>query len=91
MVTNIDDARMKNPPRLNALMQAGLVVFTGLGFALTAVKLPQYGLVANLISQFFWLYSAYQAWRRADQVGIFIVSIFITLILFGGVVNYWLL
>jgi hypothetical protein len=81
---------MKNLFRLNALMQVGLVVFTGLGFALTALKLPQYGLPANLISQFFWLYSAYQAWRRANQIGIFIASIFITLILLGGVINYWL-
>jgi hypothetical protein len=74
---------------LNAFMQLGLVALTALGFLLTALKLPQYGLIANLISQFFWLYSAYQAWQRAEQVGIFIASVFITLILIGGVLNYW--
>jgi hypothetical protein len=80
---------MTKPALLNIVVQIGLVVFTALGFGLTALKLPQYGLVCNLISQFFWLYSAYQAWRRAEQVGIFIASIFISLILLAGVINYW--
>jgi hypothetical protein len=75
----------------NAFMQIGLVGFTGLGFLLTSLKLPQYGLVANLISQIFWLYSAYQAWRKANQIGIFINTIAITLILLFGVFNYWAL
>jgi hypothetical protein len=74
----------------NAFVQIGLVVFTGLGFLLTAMKLPQYGLAANLVAQVFWLYSAYQAWRRADQIGILIASVLITLILLGGLINYWL-
>ncbi len=81
---------MKKLLTLNALMQVGLVGFTGLGFLLTSLKLPQYGVVANLISQIFWLYSAYKAWRHADQVGILIATICITLILVGGVANYWL-
>ena len=57
---------MKRYGSLNTVMQIGLVGFTALGFLLTALKLPQYGLVANLISQIFWLYSSYQAWRQAD-------------------------
>jgi len=81
---------MTKPALLNVLVQIGLVAFTVLGFALTALKLPQYGLICNLISQIFWLYSAYQAWRRAEQVGMYIASIFISFILLGGVVNYWL-
>jgi len=76
---------------LNTAMQVGLVGFTALGFLLTSLKLPQYGLVANLISQIFWLYSAHRAWRQADQIGIFIATICITLILVAGVINYWLL
>jgi hypothetical protein len=74
----------------NGIMQIGLVGFTGLGFLLTSLKRPQYGLIANLVSQLFWLYSAYRAWREADQVGIFITSICITIILVYGVANYWL-
>jgi hypothetical protein len=74
---------------VNALAQVGLVGFTGAGFLLTALKLPQYGLMANLAGQVFWLYSSYKAWRGADQIGMFIISVCVTLILIFGVVNYW--
>jgi hypothetical protein len=82
---------MKSRLSLNGVMQIGLVGLTGLGFLLTSLKLPQYGVVANLAAQIFWLYSSYRAWREADQIGIFITTICITLILVGGVVNYWFL
>lgn len=72
-------------------MQMGLIGFTMLGFLLTSFKLPQYGLLSNLISEIFWLYSAHKAWKQANQVGIFITTIFITLILLWGVINYWVL
>jgi hypothetical protein len=75
---------------LNIVMQIGLVTFTGLGFLFTSMKLPHYGVAANLVGQIFWLYSSYRAWREADQIGIFILTICITLILLYGVVNYWL-
>jgi hypothetical protein len=74
----------------NILMQIGLVVCTGLGFLFTSLKLPHYGVIANLIGQVFWLYSSYRAWREADQIGIFVSTICITLILIYGVTNYWL-
>jgi hypothetical protein len=54
------------------------------------MKLPHYGVAANLVGQIFWLYSSYRAWREADQIGIFILTICITLILIYGVANYWL-
>jgi hypothetical protein len=72
-------------------MQIGLVGFTMLGFLLTGFKLPQYGLIANLISEIFWVYSSYKAWKEADQIGIFVTTIVITLILAWGVANYWFL
>ena len=75
----------------NVFMQVGLIGFTMLGFLLTALKYPQYGLVANLLSEIFWIYSSYRAWKEANQIGIFITTIFITLILMYGVVNYWFL
>lgn len=75
----------------NALAQVGLIFFTMLGFLLTSLKLPQYGLVANLISEIFWFYSSYRAWKDAHQVGMFIVTIFVTIILVIGVINYWVL
>ena len=82
---------MKKYFTFNNLAQVCLVLFTMLGFLLTSLKLPQYGLIANLISQIFWLYSSYKAWKNADQVGIFINTIMITIILLFGLVNYWIL
>lgn len=75
----------------NTFVQLCLTVFTVLGFALTAFKLPQYGLIAALISQFFWVYSSYKAWREANQIGIFITTIFIVIIILWGLINYWVL
>ena len=74
----------------NILMQISLVVCTGLGFLLTSLKLPHYGVIANLIGQVFWLCSSYREWREADQIRIFISTICIALILMYGVTNYWL-
>ncbi len=68
-----------------------LPVFTIAGFLLTALKLPQWGQASALCSQIFWLYSGYRAWRNANQIGIFITAVVITLILLGGLINYWLL
>jgi hypothetical protein len=81
----------KDKPYFNAFMQVGLVGFTLTGFLLTSFKLPQYGLLINLASQFFWIYSSYKAWREANQIGIFITTMCITLIIVWGVVNYWFL
>jgi len=71
-------------------MQVGLVGFTMLGFLLTSLKLPQYGVIANLVSEVFWLYSTYKAWKEADQLGMFINTLIVTAILIFGVINYWL-
>jgi len=82
---------MKKYLTFNNFMQAGLIAFTMLGFLLTSLKLPQYGLILNLISEIFWLYSAYKAWKQANQIGIFITTVIITLIIISGIINYWLL
>lgn len=81
---------MKKYLTINNLAQIGLVSFTLFGFLLTALKLPAYGLIFNLISQAFWLYSSYKAWKNADQIGIFINTILITAILLFGIINYWI-
>lgn len=80
---------MKKYLTLNNLFQVGLVFFTMMGFFLTAIKLPQYGLVSSLISEIFWIYSSYKAWKEADQIGIFITTILVTLIILFGILNYW--
>ena len=80
-----------NRSAFDIAIQVGLVGFTALGFALTSFKLPQYGLPANLVAQFFWIYSSWIAWRQANQIGIFIVTIVMTVIIVIGVLNYWVL
>lgn len=76
---------------LNTFVQIGLTVTTMAGFLLTALKLPQYGLILSLISEFFWVYSSYKAWKQANQFGIFVTTILITIIVAFGVINYWFL
>ena len=71
--------------------QVALPVFTAIGFLLTGMKRPDLGLVLNLIAQVFWLYAGYQAWKKANQIGIFITSLIITVFLIYGVANYWLI
>lgn len=61
------------------------------GFLLTSIKKPEFGLIFNLLAQIFWLYSGWQAWKRAGQVGIFITTLFITMVVTFGVINYWVL
>lgn len=73
------------------IAQVCLVGFTMLGFILTALKLPQYGLISALVSQIFWFYSSYRAWKEANQIGIFITTICISLIVILGIINYWFL
>lgn len=74
----------------NIFIQTGLVVFTAGGYLLTAFKLPQYGLLVALVSQVFWIYSSYKAWKESNQIGIFINTILMTFIIAFGIYNYFL-
>jgi hypothetical protein len=75
----------------NIIVQICLPLFTLGGFFLTAMKLPQYGVIASLVAQIFWLYASYRAWKQANQIGIFVNTCVATLIFAYGVINYWLL
>ena len=55
----------------------------------TAFKHPEFGLLINLIAQPFWLYSSYQAFRHAKQIGILVSTVIYTLVTAAGVLNYW--
>ena len=66
-----------------------LPTLTVTGFLLTGLKKPEIGLVVSLTSQIFWLYTSWQAWKKAKQIGIFITSIIVTVVLLFGVINYW--
>lgn len=75
----------------NAVAQICLPIFTILGFLLISLKHSEYGLIATLISQIFWFYSSYKAWKEAKQLGIFITTIFISITVIFGLINYWVL
>ncbi len=75
----------------NTIKQICLIVFTVGGYLLISLKMPQYGLLVALIGQMFWIPASYRAWKEAGQIGIFITTIFITVVVLGGVINYWLL
>lgn len=77
--------------KFNTFIQIGVTFFTLLGFVLTAFKLPQYGLISNLISQPFWIYSTYKSWKEANQIGAFITTILLAITIIYGVINYWFL
>lgn len=48
---------MKKYLNFNGFIQVCVVSFTLLGFLLIGLKLPEWGLVSNLVAQPFWLYS----------------------------------
>lgn len=75
--------------KIDKASQILLPTFTVSGFLLVSLKLPQYGLPIQLASQIVWLYSGYQAWKKAGQIGIFITSLIVTVIVFFGIINYW--
>lgn len=75
----------------NRTVQVCLPVFTVGGFALESLKIPEWGVVLSLISQIFWLYASYRAWKEAKQLGMFINTIILTIVFAFGVVNYWFL
>lgn len=53
-----------------------------------AMKYPQWGLVINMISQPFWLYSAWKSYKQAGQIGFLISAVLLTLIMGFGIFNY---
>jgi hypothetical protein len=81
--------QINKPSLFERITQILLPMFTITGFLATSMKEPQIGLALNLFAQIFWLYSGWKAWKKANQIGIFINSIIITLILLYGVLNYW--
>jgi hypothetical protein len=83
------DINNKKDALFNRLTQIFLPTLTILGFVFTSFKRPDIGLIFSFASQVFWLYSGWQAWRKANQIGIFISSSIITFFLIYGLINYW--
>ena len=78
-------------PVFNMFMQVGLVGFTLGGLLLVSMKMPEYGLLLNLVAQIFWFYSSYRAWKEANQIGVLLNTVLYTIIVVYGVINYWIL
>lgn len=49
-----------------------------------ALKYPQLSLVLNLLAQPFWIYSSWQAFKQAGQIGMLVNTIACF-----GIINYW--
>jgi len=81
---------MQNNQKLfNQVTQIALPVLTISVQIAIAMKLPQWGLVINLIAQPFWIYSAWKSYKQAGQVGLLITTIIVTIVICLGIINYW--
>lgn len=87
----LETVQDKKTNLFDKLTQILLPVLTIAGFMFTSFKNPKVGLIFNLAAQIFWFYSAYQSWKRANQIGILITTSVISLFLIYGVINYWFL
>lgn len=76
---------------LNLSVQILLPVLTIGAQVALAFKLPNWSLIINMTAQPFWIYSAWKAYKNANQIGLLINSIFFTLITAWGIVNYWVI
>ncbi len=79
----------KNQIWFDKLTQILLPVLTVGGYFLTANKMPKAGFIIATISQVFWLYTSYQSYKKAGQVGILITTIVMTIINLYGIYNWW--
>ncbi|PIU36581.1 hypothetical protein CO005_00580 [Candidatus Roizmanbacteria bacterium CG_4_8_14_3_um_filter_34_9] len=79
----------KNNHLFNTITQIAIPVLTvGTQIAI-ALKYPQWGLVINLISQPFWIYSSWKAYKKAGQVGLLITTVLVTVVILLGIINYF--
>jgi hypothetical protein len=74
---------------VNVFAQFAIPILTISAQAVTALKYPEWGLIINMLAQPFWLYSSWKAYKEAKQVGIFITTIVLTVVIGLGILNYW--
>jgi hypothetical protein len=75
--------------KLDLFVNICIPTLTVLAYIIIGLKLPQWGLIVNLAVQPFWFYAAWKAYKEANQPGILITSVIITLSLIFGILNYW--
>lgn len=82
--------KKKTHSPLDTISQFAIPTFTlGAQLALS-MKYPEWALILNMVAQPFWLYSSWQSYKNAGQVGILITTLAFSLITAIGIVNYWL-
>ena len=79
----------KDKSLFNTITQVAIPVLTvGTQIAI-ALRYPQWGLVINLISQPFWIYSSWKAYKNAGQVGLLVTTLMVTIVIFLGIIIYF--
>lgn len=79
----------KNQTLFDKITQIILPILTIGGYWLTANKMPKQGFIISTISQFFWMYTSFQAYKKAGQIGILITTIVMTAVNIFGIYNWW--
>jgi hypothetical protein len=74
---------------LNTLTQILVPTMTIGAQLVLALGFPKYSLLINIISQPFWLYSAYRAHKEAGQTGLLITGLIFTFITVFGLYRFW--
>jgi len=82
---------MKDNNFFNKITQIALPILTIIAQIVISFKLPKFGLLISLVVQPFWIYSSWKAYKNAEQIGLFISTIIMTVAIFAGVINYWFL
>ena len=82
---------MKHNNIFNKVTQFALPALTIIAQIVISLKIPKFGLLINLIVQPFWIYSSWKGYKNAGQIGLFISTIIMTIVIFAGVINYWFL
>lgn len=52
-------------------------------------KNPKAGLAIGMAVQPFWLYASYKSYKNASQIGIFVTTIIMAVLITFGFINYW--
>ncbi len=73
----------------NRATQIALPVMTVSVQVAIALKMPQWGLVINMLAQPFWIYSAWKSYKQAGQIGLLVTTLIVTVIIGLGIINYW--
>ena len=81
---------VKDNKLFNTIVQVAIPVLTISVQIAIAMKLPQWGLVINMLAQPFWIYSAWKAYKQAGQIGLLITTVLVTIVIALGLINYWL-